>query len=208
MYRFLLIFLLALTVLINDTKGQDLVQLSGVVMTSDSLNGLPYASVIIKGTGRGTISDYKGYFSLVAAEGDTIVFKSLGFVPAEVLVPDSLRRSKYSVIQLLTRDTFYIATTVIYPWPTKEQFKQAFLALNIPDDDLERARRNLEREILAEKGETLAYDANESADRYFRSEAEKFNYAGQTPPMNIFNPIAWSKFIEAWKRGDFKNKDD
>jgi len=26
------------------------------------------------------------------------------------------------------------------------------------------------------------------------------------PPMNIFNPAAWSEFIQAWKRGDFKNK--
>jgi hypothetical protein len=24
--------------------------------------------------------------------------------------------------------------------------------------------------------------------------------------MNIFNPAAWSEFIQAWKRGDFKNK--
>jgi hypothetical protein len=24
--------------------------------------------------------------------------------------------------------------------------------------------------------------------------------------MNIFNPAAWSEFIQAWKRGDFKRK--
>jgi len=30
---------------------------------------------------------------------------------------------------------------------------------------------------------------------------------GQVPPQNIFNPIAWAEFIQAWKRGDFKRKD-
>ena len=25
-------------------------------------------------------------------------------------------------------------------------------------------------------------------------------------PQNIFNPFAWGEFIQAWKRGDFKNK--
>ena len=24
--------------------------------------------------------------------------------------------------------------------------------------------------------------------------------------MNIFNPAAWSEFIQSWKRGDFKQK--
>jgi len=24
--------------------------------------------------------------------------------------------------------------------------------------------------------------------------------------MNIFNPIAWKGFFDAWKRGDFKKK--
>jgi len=25
-------------------------------------------------------------------------------------------------------------------------------------------------------------------------------------PNNLLNPIAWAKFIKAWKRGDFKKK--
>ena len=29
---------------------------------------------------------------------------------------------------------------------------------------------------------------------------------GQVPPQNIFNPIAWANFIDAWKRGDFRKK--
>ncbi|MFN4124069.1 MAG: hypothetical protein ACK4GL_12295, partial [Flavobacteriales bacterium] len=30
--------------------------------------------------------------------------------------------------------------------------------------------------------------------------------AGQIPQNNLLNPIAWSRFIQAWKNGDFKRK--
>ncbi|MBL7892109.1 MAG: carboxypeptidase-like regulatory domain-containing protein, partial [Bacteroidia bacterium] len=35
----------------------------------------------------------------------------------------------------------------------------------------------------------------------------KLYYAGQYPSYSILNPIAWTQFIQAWKRGDFKKKD-
>ncbi len=185
----------------------NLIQFSGLLMTSDSLKGIPYATVMLKNSSHGTVSNYQGFFSLVAAKGDIIVFSAVGFKTVEFILPDSLSKNKYSVIQLLSIDTIRLPTTVIYPWPTKDQFKQAFLSLNIPDDDLERARRNLEKQRLADLGETLPYDGKETATAYLRNESRKFNYAGQTPPMNIFNPIAWSQFIQAWKNGDFKRKD-
>lgn len=187
-------------------KAQDLVQMSGLVLTSDSLMGVPYASVIIKGTGRGTITNYQGFFSLVAAKGDTLVFSGLGFNTDEYIVADSIKDYRFSIVQLLTTGTFYLDETVIFPWPTKEQFREAFLTLNIPDDQLEIARRNLEQQQLTAIGENMKIDGNEGADYYLRKEAQKFSYAGQLPPMNIFNPIAWAQFIQAWKNGDFKKK--
>lgn len=187
-------------------KAQDLVQMSGLVLTSDSLMGVPYASVIIKGSGRGTITNYQGFFSLVAAKGDTLVFSSLGFDTDEYVVSDTITSYRFSIVQLLTTGTFYLDETVIFPWPTKEQFREAFLSLNIPDDQLEIARRNLDQDHLATVGENMTLDGNEAADYYLRKEAQKYSYAGQLPPMNIFNPIAWAQFIEAWKNGDFKKK--
>ena len=200
------IFLLSVFKLSAQEKGE-LIQFSGLIMTSDSLTGIPYATVMIKESYRGTMSNYQGFFSLVAKKGDVVVFSSIGYKPVEFVLSDTLKESKYSIIQLLTSDTVYISPTVIYPWPTKEQFRQAFLALNIPDDDLERAHINLERERLAELGEALPYDGKESASIYLQEQAQKFYYAGQAPPMNVFNPVAWAKFIEAWKKGEYKRKD-
>ncbi len=199
---------LILTLIFTISYAQDnkLVQFSGLIITSDSLQSIPYASVLIKDENRGTISDYRGFFSLVARTGDTVIFSSVGYARAEYIIPRKLKESKYSIIQLLTQDTIHLPETVIYPWPTPEQFRQAFLSLNIPDDDLERARKNLERERLKEIGDAMAMDANENKDYYIRQQAAKFYYAGQLPPMNIFNPIAWGQFFEAWKRGDFKRK--
>lgn len=188
-------------------SNPELVQISGLVLSSDSLVGIPYASVVIKGSGRGTITDYQGFFSLVAAKGDVIVFSSLGYQKDEYLIPDSIKEKRFSTVLLLSQSTTYIDTVVVFPWPSKEDFREAFLALNLPPDEIEIAKRNLEKKRLAELGATLPLDGNENADLYLRNEAYKFYYAGQAPPMNIFSPLAWAKFIQAWKNGDFKKKD-
>lgn len=31
--------------------------------------------------------------------------------------------------------------------------------------------------------------------------------SGGVPSINLFNPVAWAQFIQAWKSGKFKNKD-
>lgn len=188
------------------SQSEKLVQLSGLILTSDSLVGIPYATVIIKHQARGTFSNFQGFFSLVAAPLDTIRFTAVGFRDEHIVIPDTLSKSRYSIIQLLTQDTVYLPETVIYPWPTKEEFRQAFITMNIPHDDLERVRRNLEKEKLREIGASMESDAKETTDYYYRMEAQRFSYTGQIPPQNIFNPFAWAKFIDAWKRGDFKKK--
>ena len=190
----------------SQDEKPELVQFSGVVMSSDSLRGVPFAHIIIKDFHRGTISNYQGFFSFVAAKGDTIVFSSIGYKKQEFAIPDSLRGNKYSVIQLMTRDTIYLPETIIYPWPSPEQFREAFLTLDIPDDDYERAKKNLERERLKELGDAMAMDGNQNSDYYTRQAAAKFYYNGQYPPLNIFDPLRWKEFFEAWKNGDFKRK--
>lgn len=191
----------------KDTDQEDLVQFSGLVMTSDSLQGIPYTNVVVKNRSVGTSSNYKGFFSFVAKEGDTVNFSAIGFQDSQYVIPENLEEKKYSVIQLMTPDTVYLPETIVNPWPTKQQFKQAFINADIPDDAIERAKKNLREEKLQEINDRMVMDAKENTDYYLREEAKKYYYAGQQPPMNIFNPFAWAKFIEAWKNGDFKNDD-
>jgi hypothetical protein len=53
---------------------------------------------------------------------------------------------------------------------------------------------------------SLPSDGREASNQYMRQRSNKLYYSGQVAPMNIFNPFAWSEFIKAWKRGDFKKK--
>ena len=110
----------------------------------------------------------------------------------------------------MTSDTVELETVNIYPWPTPEQFKDAFLALNIPDDDLEIARKNLNPQLLAEKAEAMPMNGSLNFKWQNQQRANQLYYAGQLRTnnlSNLLNPFAWAQFIEAWKRGDFKRKD-
>lgn len=188
------------------TKNDSLLQFSGVLLTRDSLEAVPFASVLIKGTQRGTMSDYFGYYSFVAERGDTIQFSYVGFKDALFVIPDSLNRKNYSLIQMMDVDTIILQEAVIYPWPTKEQFRQAFLDLRLPEDDKQLAERNLARADMKERMENMQADGSETFKMSMRNHGNQLYYAGQLPPNNLLNPIAWAKFIKAWKNGDFKRK--
>ncbi len=180
---------------------QDLIQFSGVTVDGEDLTPIRFASVMISKTYRGTISDNSGYFSFVASVGDTIHFSSVGYKDAAFVIPDTLTTTRYSLIQVLERDTILLAEQRVYPWPSKEQFKEAFLSLNDPENEFERAKRNL---ALAEQR-----DANLNLPRRsYGSLAYKYQmqqyqsrlyYAGQYPANNLLNPIAWAQFIQSWK---------
>lgn len=204
-----LLFLLGLSSLngFGQKKEATLIQFSGVIVEGDSLKPVPFTNIIIKGSKRGTVSDYFGYFSFVAQEKDIIEFSAVGYKKASFTIPDSLTDNKYSLIQVLRKDTLTLKETVIYPWPTKEQFKEAFLNLAIPDDDLERAKKNLARAEMKERYEAIGMDGTMNQKYRMEQFNSRLYYAGQLPPNNLLNPIAWSKFIRAWQNGDFKRKE-
>lgn len=182
------------------------VQLYGVVMTADSLRGIPAVSVVVKGQNRGTITNDQGVFSIVVMKGDMVEFTSIGYKPKLVEIPRNLEGNQYSVIQLMVTDTVYLPATIIKPRPTREQFERDFINTNIPADDIEIARQNTEESKRRVLLRTLPADAREAANVTLRNQANRYYSAGQMPPQNIFNPLAWAEFIQAWKRGDFKNK--
>lgn len=210
----ILIFILSIPLFSNAQKKEvawqdgkhDLVQFSGVVVEGDSLKPIPYTSIIVQNGHRGTVSDYFGYYSFVAQEGDTIEFSAIGFNSAFFIIPDTLTNNKYSLIQVLKVDTVRLAITDVYPWPTKEQFKKAFLALELPEDDIIRADRNMARADMKERMTGMAMDASLNQKYSNQQYQSRLYYAGQLPPNNLLNPIAWAKFIKAWKNGDFKKK--
>ena len=189
-----------------ESVQDSVVQLYGVVMTADSLRALPSVSVVVKNTNRGTMTNEQGVFSIVVLKGDQIEFTSVGFKPQLVLIPSKIESNQYSVIQLLVTDTAYLPATIIKARPTRAQFERDFVNSRFPDDKYEIARQNTDEATRKILMGSLPNDGREATNYSLRQTANRTYYAGQIPPMNILNPLAWNEFIKAWKRGDYKKK--
>lgn len=195
----------------QENPKPDLIQLSGIIVAE--VDGrrtiVPYATVHLPEKRRGTYSDYRGFFTIVVERGDKVRFNSIGFDPVVITIPDTLTQDRYSLVQIMTQDTIMLPMTVIFPWPSKEHFKVEFLKMDVTPELQRRATENLANDYLddARKNpDMVAYGGRESANFYLRQQSREYVYLGQTPPMNIFSPLAWGQFIKAWKDGDFKKK--
>ncbi len=189
-----------------ETFKDSVVQLYGVVMTADSLKGIPAVSVMVRGQNRGTITTDQGVFSIVVLKGDDIEFSSIGYKPKLVSIPKNLDGNQQSMIQLLVQDTIFLPATIIKRRPSREQFERDFVNSKVPDDNQEIARKNTSE--ASRRALLAAYpsDGREATNNLLRQNANRAYYAGQAPPQNIFNPFAWAEFIKAWKRGDYRKK--
>ena len=189
-----------------ETVRDSVVQLYGIVMTADSLEGIPAVSITVQGQNRGTMTNGQGVFSIVVMKGDVVEFSHVSYKTKLVTIPRNLEGNHQSMVQLLVADTVYLPATVIRPRPTPQQFERDFVNTKVPDDDIEIARQNNSAAKRRALMQMTPADGSEATSLQFRNMAQRARYTGQVPPMNIFNPAAWSEFIQAWKRGDFKRK--
>ncbi len=202
-------FLLSLTFLTNAQESEDsmkLIQLSGVVVSEESVEPLPYTTVFDKSARRGVIADYYGFFSMVEHPGDTLFFSFYGHKTNSYIVPDSLTADRYSIIHVMPQDTLELPTVNVYPWPSKEDFARAFVEMEPYDDALRRAQRQLSGESLAFAAAKLDTDASLSAGYAENQRYTQLYTNGQLPVNNLFNPYSWSQFINSWKNGELGRK--
>jgi hypothetical protein len=211
----LFILVLLLGTGITDVYGQrkrdadkDLVQFSGIVRDLQH-RPLGYVNIIILDERRGTTTDHRGMFSFVVRPSDTILFSHIGHKGTIHVIPDSIGGQQYPADIFMVSDTFQLAEVRIYPWKTYQEFKEAFLALDLPDDDEERAYHNI---ALIKTQIKLNKDAgspspNVNFREVMRQEYNQLYTAGQSPYYTIFDPLRWAKFFESLKRGDFKQDD-
>lgn len=191
----------------NGPEKNNYIQLSGVVVEGDSLLGVPFVSVY-KGSKPVTITDYYGFFTLVVQPGDEIRFASLAHQNALYVLDDTLSLKHYYIIQRLVKDTIMLANIDVYPWPTKEEFKKAFLNLDLGENDYDRAYKNLDRNQLSYNERNMKMDAQANYRYAMQQYLTKVYTAGQYPTISLLNPIAWAQFIDAWRKGKFKKKAD
>ena len=131
-----------------------LLQFSGMIIsndtTQDNIQPVFYCHIRMKNRRRGTVSNLDGLFSVVAQERDTILFSALGYKPNYLVIPDTLTDNIYSIVHIMETDTFTLAEAVVYPWPTRGNFKREFLKLDIKDDPIAFYEKTFGREIPIE----------------------------------------------------------
>lgn len=203
-----LVFLVLLvqTVVFSQVKNERLVQLSGVVISSDSLQEMPYAAIYNRSVKRGTIADMYGFFSLVVQPGDTLLFRYVGHKPSSYIVPDTLKDDRYSIIHMMELDSAAYNEVIIYPWPSKEAFAQAFIEMNPYDDALLRAQRQLSGQNLAALASKVSSDASISYGNVMNQQNTRLYTMGQSPVNNLMNPFAWASFLQKWRAGELRRQ--
>ncbi|MEO6070591.1 MAG: carboxypeptidase-like regulatory domain-containing protein, partial [Chitinophagaceae bacterium] len=120
-----------------ETVRDSVVQLYGIVMTADSLVGIPAVSITVRGQNRGTITNNQGVFSIVVLKGDVVEFTHVSYQQKNVTIPRNLESNQYSIVQLMVEDTVYLPATIIKPRPSQQQFERDFVNTKVPDDDIE-----------------------------------------------------------------------
>jgi hypothetical protein len=198
---FLLIFSAGQTVAQTSADtSKKVIQVSGMVIDADSLFPIPFVAIVIKGSSRGVYSTGSGYYSIVAQEKDTLEFYSLGYKTGQYVLPDTFTVSQVNFVQTMKMDTILLSEMVVYPWPSRDKFKSAFLAVDLPNDDMERARMNLAQQRMMAAATVVNADGQGAYQNSMEQRTNKNYYAGQYQPNNLLNPVAWSKFIQSVRK--------
>lgn len=184
-------------------QEKPLVQFSGLVHNSDSSNVvIPYVTITNLSANKQTfIANYKGYFSFVVHEQDTLRFTCVGFAPVTVVIPQNANKSYTHNVAMQAQVT-NLPTFKVFPWATTDEFRRDFITLKIADDDLEIARKNLNKGSLAEMIKTLPRDAHEIQSAYAQGQHLNILNQHSLMPNPLLNPIAWGTLIKSISEGD------
>ncbi|MGL4631361.1 MAG: carboxypeptidase-like regulatory domain-containing protein [Leadbetterella sp.] len=182
------------------------VYFSGFVIDSKSDQPLPGAFVMNQTAGKGTYSNDKGYFILDVFPGDSIVFSYVGFKKQFHKVPRATGIDYSAVVELNSEATL-LREVKVYPFRTEEEFKTAFLTMELDDQadrDAIANRYNVEyiRRLAANQ-------AMGSMGNYRYGLDMQRNYDINRRYMNtnpLTNPFAIANFIKSVKNGSLKDK--
>lgn len=181
-------------------KQKRVIQLSGVVLGSDSTSSMLFGvNIYVPKAGRGTTTNTLGFFSMPVLAGDSLVMSYVGYERQYYIVPDHPSEYLTIVIQL-QEDATYLDAVVVSPFPTEEVFKEALIALNIPTEDQSIDRKNINQELLLLMLKTTPMDGRAN-QQYYLSQAAAAQGGQYMPVTNpLFNVFNWAKFFRSLKQ--------
>ncbi|WP_026897455.1 carboxypeptidase-like regulatory domain-containing protein [Daejeonella oryzae] len=193
------------------TPDKRLIQFSGVVINPDSNSVVPYVTVTnVSSRNQVFSANYKGYFSFVVHEGDTLVFSAIGYKREGILVPINLPDNKFTVMMKLKQEAINLPAVQVYPWASTDEFKKQFLTMKFADDDLEIAKKNVSRENLSALSANLPRDGQEMQSYNFQNNHSNLVNKNMNQRMAnpLLNPFAWGALIQQIMQGDKSRSKD
>lgn len=201
---FLLVAAISQTVMAQQQPAaKRIIQLSGVVVEEDSISGRPMAGVYVyvPKAGRGTTTNGVGFFSMPVLPNDEVIISLVGFKKQTFIVP--LDCPEYqTIIVTLVADSTMLPEIVIVPFPTEEVFKEAVLALNLPESNID--KKNINQELLALILKTTPMDGTQNQRYYLNQWAASQNDKFQPVTNPFLNPFNWVKFFNGLKKNKKK----
>lgn len=189
------------------TQAQDkpLVQFSGIIYNVDSNVVVPYVTVTNKNKNNKTVSaNFQGYFSFVAAQGDTILFSAVGYRREALVIPDMEGEKSYTVVVKMKPIVVNLPMVSVLPWASVDEFTKEFMSMKFADDDLEIAKKNVARSSLLAMARDLPRDGQEMRGVNFQNNhiALTNKAINQRMANPLLNPFAWGSFIQQIINGD------
>ncbi len=184
----------------GQNNQRDVIQFTGIITTVDTTSGIMGAHIFVPKEGRGTTTNYYGYFSFPVLEGDSVVVSAVGFQRINFIIP-TIENDSYSVLITLPEDTTYLPELEVRPFPTEEMFKEAVLAYRLPNQgDINNMDSNLDPYLLMEMAKNMPMDGSMN-HRYFTQQRAEYMFDGSGPRYNpLFNPFAWAQFFDSIKK--------
>ncbi len=175
-----------------------IVQLSGIVLTPDSVQVIPGAHIYIPKAGRGTTSNNSGFFSLPVQIGDSLVVTSVGFVRRTYVVPESA--NEFLTVFFVMTESVTVLPVVPISFPTEEVFKQAVIAMDIPMNENGIDKKNMNAELMALMARTTPMDGAQNYRYYMNQYPQSIQNKFMPVTNPFFNVFNWAKFIKQLKQ--------
>ncbi len=213
----LIVFLLASTLFGPKAYAQGeqkAIIFTGFVVAGKSTERLPGAYIYLPKAGRGTLSSNgynAGYFSIPVFPGDSIVFSYVGYKKQYHIIPRNYNAETYSAVIAMQESVTMLAEVRVYPYATEEEFKKAFLALRLPDqEDRDALARSTDIDYITRMAAQMPNNAQTNyrytmdQQLFGRESAANKGFATTFP---FLNPFAWGRFIKSVQDGDLKQKE-
>lgn len=203
------ILLAAIALTVGALRAQNVVQVSGVVLTQDStLQTVPNARLWVAKRGTTTTTGDDGFFSITAVPGDTLKFRRFGFEEEQLWIPDTLHGKSYLASVFLRWNRIELDEVVLYPWPRPEDLNRELLRMEIETTQRDVALRNLAIQALKEKAAAMGMSSNEMQRYIIQAQEQQLYNSGRYYGSNgasailgrLSDPFAWAQFFESLKK--------